>query len=69
MGEEEKCARDLVGIPERKKQIGRPRHGWEDNITMYLKQIGRDGFHGAYLAQDGDMWRSLVRIVMTKGRI
>jgi hypothetical protein len=52
-----------------KEQLERTRHGREDNITMDLKEIGSDGFYGVYLAQNEGMWRSLVRIVMLKGRI
>jgi len=39
----------LVGIPESKRQLGRPSHGWEDNITMDLKEIGIEGFYGGFI--------------------
>jgi hypothetical protein len=39
-GEKQNAYRILVGKPERKRQLGRPRHGWEDNIKIYLREIG-----------------------------
>jgi hypothetical protein len=39
-GEEEKRIQGLVGKPERKKPLGRPRHRWEDNITMDIQDVG-----------------------------
>jgi hypothetical protein len=46
----------LVGKPEGKRPLGRPRHRWVDNIKMDLGQIGWD--------QDRDQWRALVNKVM-----
>ena len=43
MGERRGAHRVLMGIPEGKRLLGRPRHGWEDNIKMYLQEVGR--FH------------------------
>ena len=53
----------LMGKPEGKRPSGRPRHRWEDNIKMYLQEVG--GGHGDWmeLAQDRDMWRALVGTV------
>jgi hypothetical protein len=44
MGEERKAYKVLVGKPERKRPLGRPRRRWEDGIRMYLRQIGLGGF-------------------------
>jgi len=44
--------RVLVGRPEGKKPLGRPRRRWEDNIKMYLTEIGIDGANWIQLAQD-----------------
>ena len=51
----------LVGKPEGKRPLGRPRRRWEDNIKMDLQEVGRDWME---LAQDRDMWRELVSSVM-----
>jgi hypothetical protein len=53
----------LVGKPERKSPLGRPRHGWEDNITMDLKEVGGGGGDWMELAQDRDRWGALVGTV------
>jgi hypothetical protein len=47
----------LVGKPEGKRPLGRPRRRWEDNIKMDVKEVG--GSHGDWmeLAQDRDRWR------------
>ena len=55
--------RVLVGKPEGKRPLGRPRHRWEDNIKMDLREVGRDG-DWMELAQDRDRWRALVNMVM-----
>jgi len=53
----------LMGKPEGKRPSGRPRHRWEDNIKMYLQEVG--GGHGDWmeLAQDRDRWWALVGTV------
>jgi hypothetical protein len=51
----------LVGKPEGKRQLGRPRHRWVDNITEDLREYGMDWVD---LAQDRDQWRALVNTVM-----
>jgi hypothetical protein len=56
--------RDLVGKPEGKKPLGRPRHRWEDNIKMDLQEMGRGGMDWIELAQGRDRWRALVTAVM-----
>jgi len=55
--------RVLVGKPERKRPLGRPRRRWEDNIKIDLREVGRGG-DWMELAQDRDRWRALVNTVM-----
>jgi hypothetical protein len=55
--------RILVGKPEGKRPLGRPRHRWVD-INMDLREIGWDGMDCIDLAQDRDQWRALVNTVM-----
>jgi hypothetical protein len=54
----------LVGRPEGKKPLGRPRRRWEDNIKMDLGEIGIDGANWIQLAQDRVQWRNFVKTVM-----
>jgi hypothetical protein len=54
----------LVGRPEGKKQLGRLRRRWEDNIKMYLREVGIDGANWIQLAQDRVRWRAFVNTVM-----
>jgi hypothetical protein len=54
----------LVGKPEGKGLLGRPRHGWVDNITIDLGEIGWGGVGWIGLAQDRNMWRALVNSVL-----
>jgi len=54
----------LVGKPEGKRPLGRPRHRWEDNITMDLQEMGCGVMDRIGLAQDRDRWRTLVSAVM-----
>jgi hypothetical protein len=56
--------RILVGKPEGKRPLGRPRHRWVDNIKMDLRETGWDGMDWIELAQDRDQWRALVNMVM-----
>jgi hypothetical protein len=64
MGEKRKAYRILVGKPEGKRPMGRPRRRWVDNITMDLGEIGWDGVDWIDLAQDRAQWRALVNMVM-----
>ena len=63
MGEGRGVHRVLVGKPEGKRTLGRPRHRWEDNIKMGLWEVGGGG-DWMELAQDGDRWQALVNMVM-----
>jgi hypothetical protein len=56
--------RVLVGRPEGKKPLGRPRRRWKDNIKMDLREIGIDGANWIRLAQDRVQWRAFVSMVM-----
>jgi hypothetical protein len=56
--------RVLVGRPEGKRPLGRPRRRWEDNIKIGLREIGIDGANWIRLAQDRVQWRAFVYMVM-----
>jgi hypothetical protein len=60
MGEKRNAYRLLVGKPEGKQPLGRPKHSWMDNIKMDLLEIGWGGVDWIGLAQDRDKWRALV---------
>jgi hypothetical protein len=53
----------LVGIPDGKRSLGRPRRRWEDNIRMDLKEIGWKVMDWIHLAKEGDQWRAPVNTV------
>jgi hypothetical protein len=59
MREERKVYKVLVGKPEGKRPLGRPRRRWEDGIKMYLREIGLGGVDWIRLAQDRDQWRAV----------
>jgi hypothetical protein len=63
-GEERNVYRVLMGKPEEKRPLGRPRRRWENGIRMYLREIGWGCVDWIQLAQDRDRWRSLVNTVM-----
>ena len=63
MGEGRGVHRVLVGKPEGKSPLGRPRHRWEDNIKMDLQEVGGGCGDWMELAQDRDRWRALVGTV------
>jgi hypothetical protein len=67
MGEERGAYRVLVGKPERKRPLGRPRRRWVDNIRMDLQEVGCGYMDWIGLAQDRDRWRTLVSAVMNLG--
>jgi hypothetical protein len=60
MGEERVVLRVLVGKPEGKRPLGRPRRRWEDNIKMGVEEVGGGRGDWMELAQDRDRWRALV---------
>jgi hypothetical protein len=64
MGEKINAYRLLLGKPEGKKPLGRPRRRWVDYIKMVLLDIGCGGVDWIGLAQDRDKWRALVNAVM-----
>ena len=64
IGEERGLYRVLVVKPEGKKQLGRPRHRWVDNIRMDLQEVGCGYMDWIVLAQDRDRWRTVVSAVM-----
>jgi hypothetical protein len=64
MGERRGLYRILVGRPEGKRPLGRPRHRWEDNIKIDLREIGINVANWIQLAQDRVQWRAFVNTVM-----
>ncbi|KAJ4451867.1 hypothetical protein ANN_03345 [Periplaneta americana] len=64
MDESRNAYRVLVGRPEGKRPLGRPKRRWEDNIKMDLREVGYDDRDLINLAQDRDQWRAYVRAVM-----
>ena len=64
-GGRERCAQKiLVGKPEGKRPLVRPRRRWEDNIKMDIQEVGRGCGDWMDLFQDRDRWRALVSTVM-----
>ena len=64
MGEGRGMYRVLVGKPEGKRPLRRPRHRWKDNINMDLPKVGCGGMDWIELAQDRDTWQAFVNAVM-----
>jgi hypothetical protein len=60
----EKVYKVLVGKPEGKRPLGRPRRRWEDVIRMDLREIGWEGVDWTRLAQDRDPWRAVLSEMM-----
>jgi hypothetical protein len=64
MGEKRNVYRLLVGEPEGKRSVRRPKYSWEDNIKMDFAEIDSGCVGWICLAQDRDKWRALVNTVM-----
>jgi hypothetical protein len=64
MGERRGVYRFLVGKPEGKRPLGRPRRRWENKIKLDLREIGIDGANWIQLAQDRVQWRACVNTEM-----
>jgi hypothetical protein len=64
VGEGKDVYRVLVGKPEGKRPLGRPRHRWEDNIMMDIKEVRCGDMDRIELAQDRDRWQALLNVVM-----
>jgi hypothetical protein len=66
MGEERGVHGVLVGKPEGKRPLGRPRRRWKDNIKMDFQEVGGSRGDWMELAQDRDRWRALVSTVKNR---
>jgi hypothetical protein len=64
MGETRNVYRILVGKPEGKRLLGRPRCRWVGNIKMLFREIGSDGMGRIDVALDREQWRALVNTEM-----
>jgi hypothetical protein len=64
MGETRNAYKILVGKPEGKRPLGRPRRRWYDNIIMDLREIGLEGMDFIHLAHGREQWRVLGKMVM-----
>jgi len=64
MGERRGIHKILMGKPQRKRPLGRPKRRWEDNIKMNLQEVGCGSIDWIELARDWDRWRALVSAIM-----
>jgi hypothetical protein len=64
MGDRRVAYKDLVGKPERKSPLGRPRRTWDNNINLGHQEVGLGTLDWIDLAQDRDRWRDLVSAVI-----
>jgi hypothetical protein len=67
MGENRNACRILLGKPEGKRPLERPRRRWVDNIKLDLREIEWDGVNWIDMAQDRDKWKVLVNTVLNLG--
>jgi len=67
MGEERGVYRVLVGKPEGKRPLGRPRRRWVDNIRMDMQEVGCGYMDWIGLAQNRDRWRTIASALMNFG--
>jgi hypothetical protein len=65
VGKRRGAYRILVGRPEGRRPLGRPRRKWEDNIKMDLQEVVWEGMDWIDMAQDRDRWRAVVNAVMS----
>ena len=63
-GERRVAYRALVGKPEGRRPLERPRHRWDDNIKMDLREVGWGGVDWIDLAQDRNRWWAVVYTVI-----
>jgi hypothetical protein len=63
LGEKMNAYTILMGKPERKRLVGRPRSKWEDNTKMDIREIRSDGMDWIHVAQDRDQWLAVVSTV------
>jgi hypothetical protein len=63
-GEKRNAYRILVGKPEGRRPLGRPKHRWVDSIKIDRREMGWDGMNWINLAVVRDQWRALVNTVM-----
>ena len=66
MGDRRVAYKVLVGKPEGKRPLGRPRRRWKENIKADPPEEVWGGTESIYLAQNGDRWRALVNAVMNR---
>jgi hypothetical protein len=64
MGEGRGVYRVLVGKPEGKRPLGRPRRRWEVNVKIDFQEVGCEGMAWTELSEDRNKWRALVNAVM-----
>jgi hypothetical protein len=64
MGKERKLNKVLVGNPEGKRPLGRPRRRWEDGIRIDISETGLGGVDWIRLVQDRDRWQAVVSAMM-----
>jgi hypothetical protein len=64
MGDGKGVYRIVIGRPEGRRPLGRPRCRWEDNIKLHLRSIGIDGANWIRLAHDRVQWRDFVKTLM-----